>query len=85
MKKLNLNFLKRIPIWRAIIILVAIALAIPAFIYTRNFVVGWGITDLPGIAVKYDDQGQPQVSNDVTIPEEQSHHWKPGVVLDHHT
>jgi len=70
MKKLNLNFLKRIPIWRVVVIVVAIALAIPAFIFTRNFVVGWGITNLPGIAVKYDEQGQPQVSSDVPVPEE---------------
>jgi LCP family protein required for cell wall assembly len=65
-----LNFLKRISIWRIVFLLIAIALAIPAFIYTRDFVVGWGITNLPGIAVKYDEQGNPQVSNDVPVPEE---------------
>jgi LCP family protein required for cell wall assembly len=70
MKRLNLNFLKRIPIWRVVVIVVAIALAIPAFIFTRNFVVGWGITNLPGVAVKYDEQGQPQVSSDLPVPEE---------------
>jgi LCP family protein required for cell wall assembly len=70
MKKLNLNFLKRIPIWRVIMIVVALGLAIPAFIITRNFVVGWGITDLPGVAVKYDEQGQPQVSGDLSVPEQ---------------
>jgi len=65
-----LNFLKRISIWQIIFWVVAIALAIPAFIFTRDFVVGWGITDLPGIAVKYDEQGQPQISNDVPVPED---------------
>jgi LCP family protein required for cell wall assembly len=65
-----LNFLKRISIWRIVFFLIAIALAIPAFIYTRDFVVGWGITNLPGIAVKYDEQGQPQVSSDVPVPED---------------
>ena len=70
-----LNFLKRISIWQIIVWVVAVALAVPAFIYTRNFVVGWGITDLPGIAVKYNDQGQPQAlgeatpTQDVGIPE----------------
>jgi LCP family protein required for cell wall assembly len=65
-----LNFLKRISIWRIVFFLIAIALAIPAFVYTRDFVVGWGITNLPGIAVKYDEQGQPQVSSDVPVPED---------------
>ena len=69
MKKLNLNLLKRIPILRSIIIAVAIALAIPIFIFTRNFVVGWKITNLPGVAVTYDEQGQPEVVNDLPIPE----------------
>jgi len=65
-----LNFLKRISIWRIVFLLIAIGLAIPAFIFTRDFVVGWGITNLPGVAVKYDAQGQPQVSNDVPFPED---------------
>lgn len=70
MKKLNLSFLKRISIWQIIVIAVAIALAIPAFILTRNFVVGWEITDLPGVAVKYDEQGEPVVSEQVAVPED---------------
>jgi polyisoprenyl-teichoic acid--peptidoglycan teichoic acid transferase len=60
------NILKRISIWQIIIWVIAIALAVPAFIFTRNFVVGWGITDLPGIAVKYNDPGQPQASGEAT-------------------
>jgi len=70
MKKLNLSFLKRIPIVQIVVILVAFALAVPAFIFTRDFVVGWGITNLPGIAVKYDDQGNVQTSSDVPVPED---------------
>lgn len=65
MKKLNLSFLKRISIRWVILIAVAIALAIPAFIFTRNFVVGWEITDLPGIAVKYNQKGEPEASSEV--------------------
>ena len=82
MKKLNLSFLKRISIAQIIVIVVAIALAIPAFILTRNFVVGWQITDLPGVAVKYDNQGQAQVASstevstaDPGIPEEKLPSW----------
>jgi LCP family protein required for cell wall assembly len=48
----------------------AIALAIPAFIFTRNFVVGWEITELPGVAVKYNEQGEPVVSGEVPVPED---------------
>ncbi len=70
MKKLNLNILKRISVWQIIFWAIAIALAIPAFIFTRNFVVSWQITDLPGVAVKYDEQGQPEIANDVTVPED---------------
>lgn len=70
MKKLNLDFLKRISILRVIVILGAIALAIPAFILTRNFVVGWDITDLPGVAVKYNQQGQPEVAGELPVPQD---------------
>jgi len=70
MKKLDLNFLKRIPKGRAIMILVALALAIPAFVLTRNFVVGWEITNLPGVAVNYNEQGQPEIASELPIPEE---------------
>ena len=52
-----------------IVIVVAIALAIPAFILTRNFVASWEITSLPGVAVKYNQQGEPQVSGEVPTPE----------------
>ena len=70
MNKLNLSFLKRISIWQVFVVAVALALAIPAFILTRNFVVGWEITDLPGVAVKYNEQGQPEVSGEVPVPED---------------
>lgn len=72
MKKLNLSFLKRIPITKMILVLVAIALAVPAFFLTRNFVVSWEITNLPGVAVKYNEQGEPQVSEVVPVPEDVS-------------
>ncbi|MGB7873376.1 MAG: LCP family protein [Anaerolineales bacterium] len=68
MKKLNLSFLKRISIRWVVLIAVAIALAIPAFIFTRNFVVGWEITNLPGVAVKYNQKGEPEVSGEVPAP-----------------
>ena len=68
MKKLNLSFLKRISIKQIIVVVVAIALAIPAFILTRNFVVSWQITDLPGVAVKYDNQGQAQAASSTEVP-----------------
>jgi LCP family protein required for cell wall assembly len=67
MKKLNLSFLKRLPIGLIVVILIAVALAIPAFIFTRNFVTGWQITDLPGVAVKYDSQGQPQTASSTEV------------------
>jgi len=70
MKKPNLSFLKRISIRWVILIVVALALAIPAFIFTRNFVVGWEITDLPGVAVKYNQQGEPEVSEVIPVPED---------------
>jgi LCP family protein required for cell wall assembly len=68
MKKPNLSFLKRISIVQIIVVVVAIALAIPAFILTRNFVVSWQITDLPGVAVKYNNQGQAQVASSTEVP-----------------
>jgi LCP family protein required for cell wall assembly len=70
MKKLNLSFLKRISIWQILVVGVAIVLAIPAFILTRNFIVGWEITELPGVAVKYNEQGEPVVSGEVPVPED---------------
>ena len=70
MKKINLGFLKRISIWQIIFLVVAIALAILAFIFTRNFVAGWQITNLPGVAVTYDEQGQPEIVSDVPVPED---------------
>jgi len=70
MKKPNLSFLKRISIRWVILIVVALALAIPAFIFTRNFVVGWEITDLPGVAVEYNLQGEPEVSEVIPVPED---------------
>ena len=70
MKKLKLSFLKRISIWQILVVVIAIALAVPAFIFTRNFVVSWEITDLPGVAVKYNEQGEPEVSGEVPVPED---------------
>jgi polyisoprenyl-teichoic acid--peptidoglycan teichoic acid transferase len=70
MKKFDLSFLKKISIWQIIVTLVAIALAVPAFILTRNFVVSWDITDLPGVAVRYNEQGEPEVSGDIPVPED---------------
>jgi LCP family protein required for cell wall assembly len=70
MKKFDLGFLKRISILQIIVVLVAIALAIPAFILTRNFVVSWDITDLPGVAVRYNEQGEPEVSGELPVPED---------------
>ena len=72
MKKINLDFLKKISILQIIVWVVAIALAIPAFIFTRNFVVGWQISDLPGVPVIYDEQGNPVVSSDSAGPQEVS-------------
>ena len=69
MKKTNPGFLKKISIWQIIVWVVTVALATLAFIFTRNFVAGWQITELPGVAVSYDEQGQPVASNDVPAPE----------------
>ena len=69
MKKTNPGFLKKISIWQIILWVIAVALATLAFIFTRNFVAGWQITELPGVAVSYDEQGQPVASNDVPAPE----------------
>jgi len=49
MKNSFLGFLKRIPIKQRIIVAIAFALAIPAFILVRKFVICWSITDLPGM------------------------------------
>jgi LCP family protein required for cell wall assembly len=70
MKKFDLSFLKKISILQIIVVLIAIALAIPAFILTRNFVVSWDITDLPGVAVRYNEQGEPEVSGELPVPED---------------
>jgi LCP family protein required for cell wall assembly len=83
MKKLNLSFLKRISIWYVILVVVAIALAIPAFIAVRNFVTCWEITDLPGMApascgvdnglsgpqIKVNAQGTPEVVTNEPLPD----------------
>jgi LCP family protein required for cell wall assembly len=83
MKKLNLSFLKRLPIGYIILVVVAIALAIPAFLAVRDFVVCWEITDLPGMApascgvdnglsgpnIKVNEQGTPEAVPDVPLPD----------------
>ena len=83
MKKLNLSFLKRLSIGRIIVIVIAIALAIPAFIAVRNFVTCWEITDLPGMApascgvdnglsgpqITVNEQGTPEVAGELPLPE----------------
>jgi len=50
MKNPQVSFLKRIPIGQSILFLIAIALAIPAYVFVRDFVTCWSITKLPGIA-----------------------------------
>jgi len=70
MKKINFSFLKKISIWQVVIWGIAIALAIPAFIFTRNFVSGLQIIKLPGVAVSYDEQGLPVASDNVAAPED---------------
>jgi len=45
----QVSFLKRVPIGRSILILIAIALSILAFVFVRDFVICWSITRLPGI------------------------------------
>jgi len=42
------GFLKRISIAQSILILAAVALSVPAFMFTRDFVTCWSITRLPG-------------------------------------
>jgi LCP family protein required for cell wall assembly len=83
MKKLNLSFFKRIPVGYLILVVVAIALAIPAFLAVRNFVVCWEITDLPGMApdscgvdngltgpkIKVNEQGTPEAVPDLPLPD----------------
>ena len=70
MKKINLSFLKKITIWQIITWVVAIVLAIPAFIFTRNFVSGLQIINLPGVAVTYDEQGTPVASKNSAAPQD---------------
>jgi len=70
MKKINFSFLKKISVWQVVLWVIAIALAIPAFILTRNFVSSLQIIKLPGIAVTYDEQGQPVASDNIAAPEE---------------
>jgi LCP family protein required for cell wall assembly len=48
-KKANSSFLGRVPIGQSIVIVISIALAIPAFIAVRDFVTCWSITKLPGM------------------------------------
>jgi len=78
-----MDFLKRLPIGRIIVIVVALALAIPAFIAVRDFVTCWEITDLPGMApascgvdngldgpqIIVNEQGTPVAVSDVPLPE----------------
>ena len=68
MKRINLSFLRRLSKGQIIAFVIAIALAVAGFIFTRNFVAGWDITDLPGVAVKYKDRGEPVTSDEVPAP-----------------
>ena len=50
MKNLNLSFLKKIPLGKVIVFVVALIVAIPAYIAVRDFVTCYSITRLPGMA-----------------------------------
>jgi len=77
------EFLKRLSIWQILVVVVAIALAIPAFIAVRNFITCWEITELPGMAplscgvdnglsgpqIIVDEQGTPVAVPNVSSPE----------------
>lgn len=83
MKKMNLSFLKRIPIGRVIFIVMALILAISAFFAVSNFVTCWSITRLPGMApsscgvsnamdgptITIDEQGNPVLVDIVPLPD----------------
>jgi len=67
MKKLHFN-LRRPSITSIIIIVLAVALAITGFIFTRNFISSQNIFQLPGIAVQYRDTPTPDASGNVPEP-----------------
>ncbi|MDK1080653.1 MAG: LCP family protein [Anaerolineae bacterium] len=83
MKKLNLNFVKRISIAQIIIVVVAIIVAFPIFYTIRNFVTCWSISELPGMApsicgtetglgqpkISFDEEGNPIVVEGAPLPE----------------
>ena len=48
MNKTEFSFLKRVPSERIVVIVIAVALAIPSFIFVRDLVVCWKMTELPG-------------------------------------
>ncbi len=50
MNKPLLGFLQRKSVGQSTLILIAIAVAIPAFVFVRNLVICWSLTRLPGVA-----------------------------------
>jgi LCP family protein required for cell wall assembly len=84
MGHLDLRFLKRISIEQSIVIIVAVALAVPAFFSIRNFVVCWSITKLPGITPPACGAGSsviepPVVVNQLPTPLAASHSPLPAI------
>jgi polyisoprenyl-teichoic acid--peptidoglycan teichoic acid transferase len=68
MKPVRLRFLNKISAGQRILIVVAIVMAIPAFIFVRNLVLCWSITRLPGVAPASCGVGnsiqEPQITGD---------------------
>ena len=50
MDEAGFSFLKRVPFGRSIVIVVGVLFAIPTFLFIRNMVTCWSLTELPGIA-----------------------------------
>ena len=78
--------LKRISIGQSIVIVVAIALAVPAFFFVRNLVVCWSITKLPGIAPPSCGTGNssvelPVIVNQLPTPAAVSHNSIPDIAV----
>ena len=50
MDEAEFSFLKRVPFGRSIVIVVGVLFAIPTFLFIRNMVTCWSLTELPGVA-----------------------------------
>jgi LCP family protein required for cell wall assembly len=90
MERFHLRFLKRISIGQSIVIIVAIALAIPAFFAVRNFVVCWSITELPGITPPSCGAGSSMIETPVVVdqlptPAAVSHNSSPEIAAPEKT